>query len=130
MIVALLVAAAFAFGGVQRITASFRGETEAIERTEASGDFRIATYEDFFGLCEAVQNAEAQIDSLEQELDTDPPQSRVTQINASLTAIRANRIESINEYNSKAGQEHRQAFQDADLPERLDPDTEETTCVA
>lgn len=127
--VGLVVFIVFVTGWGQRLTASFRGETGAIERTEANASFRIGTYESFFALCEAVQNAEAQAAALETELETDPPQARTTQIHASLTAVRSNRASSINEYNSAARQEHREAFRDANLPERLDTDTTTTECT-
>lgn len=126
----IAVIAIFAFGGVARLTAPFRGETEKIERTEGSGAFRQATYEEFYDLCAAVQDAEGRISNLEKELDGDPGEHRVTQINSSLTAVRNSRIESINAYNSKASQEHRNSFRDADLPARLDRTTEETQCAA
>lgn len=126
---ALIVGTIFAAGAGKWITAPFRGEVDVRERTVASGAFRLATYEEFFSLCASVQNAEAQIASLELELETDPPQGRITVINSSLSAIRSNRAASINEYNSKAGQEHRRTFQDNNLPEQLDINNEGTQCV-
>lgn len=128
LLVVLTVVSVFAFGWGQRLTASFRGETAEREMTQADGRFRLATYEDFYQLCTAAQNSEAQIKSLEEELETDPPESRVTQINSSLTAVRASRASSINEYNSKAGQEHREAFHSNSLPERLSINDGETKC--
>lgn len=129
-VLAMAVAVTFAVGAGKYLTAPFRGEVDARERTVASGAFRLATYEEFFSLCESVQNSEAQISSLELELETEPPQARVTVINSSLSAIRSTRAASINEYNSKAGQEHRQAFQDNNLPERLDINNEGTQCAS
>lgn len=126
----LAVAAAFAFGWAQRATASFRGATAEREMTQADGRFRLATYEEFHNLCAAVQNAEAQITALESELETGPPQARVTHINSSLTAVRSARASNINDYNSRAAQEHRAAFHSNDLPETLSLDTEETSCTA
>ncbi|QBI53472.1 hypothetical protein [Streptomonospora litoralis] len=128
-IVALAAIAIYAFGGLARVTAGWRGEGEEIERTEADGDFRIAAYEEFYNLCTSVQDAEADIASLETELESDPPQARETQIQASLTAIRNTRAQAINDYNAAAAQEHRAELRDSDLPERLDTDAEETTCT-
>lgn len=128
-VVLIFVVLVFVTGWGQRLTASFRGETSSIERTEANAAFRIGTYEEFFQLCESVQNAEGQIRSLDEELETDPSESRVERIQSSLSAIRSTRESSINEYNSKAAQEHKEAFRDASLPERLDRENMETECV-
>ncbi|MGW2017659.1 hypothetical protein [Streptomyces sp. NPDC001927] len=118
----------FVFGGAGWITAPFRGEVEERENTVGSGTFRLTTYEEFFGLCEAVQNAEGTIRVLQQERGAATP-TRKSQIDQSITALRASRIESVNEYNSKAAQEHRTPFLDKGLPHRLDADAEKTTCT-
>ncbi|QFR02105.1 hypothetical protein F9278_44820 [Streptomyces phaeolivaceus] len=124
----LYVIGAFAFGGAGWITAPFRGEAEQRENTVGSGVFRQSTYEEFFELCEAVQNAEGTIEVLEEERKT-ASETRTTQIDQSITALRATRIESVNDYNSKASQEHRAPFRDKDLPYSLDADAEHTTCT-
>lgn len=132
-IVALAVCsliAVFAFGGVGWLTAPFRGEVDKKNRTEGSGAFRIATYEEFFDLCAAVQTAEQQIKALNEELDDRPSAERAEKIRTSITAAKAGRAESVNTYNSKATQEHRTAFQDADLPYKLDINAQETQCAA
>ncbi|GAA2289709.1 hypothetical protein GCM10010415_71450 [Streptomyces atrovirens] len=118
----------FAFGGAGWITAPFRGEVEERERTVGSGAFRLTTYEEFFDLCEAVQNAEGTIRVLQQERGS-ASDARKTQIDQSITALRATRIESVNDYNTKAAQEHRAPFRDKDLPYRLDATAEKTTCT-
>ncbi|MFF9487046.1 hypothetical protein [Streptomyces sp. NPDC014676] len=125
----LYVVGAFAFGGAGWITAPFRGEVEERERTVGSGAFRLTTYEEFFDLCEAVQNAEGTILALQQERES-ASEARRAQIDQSVTALRATRIESVNDYNTKAAQEHRAPFRDRDLPYRLDVDAEKTTCTA
>jgi hypothetical protein len=119
---------AFAFGGAGWITAPFRGEVEERERTVASGAFRLTTYEEFFDLCEAVQNAEGTIQVLQQERGS-ASEARRDRIDESITALRATRIESVNDYNTKAAQEHRAPFRDKDLPYRLDAAAEKTTCT-
>ncbi|MEV5910292.1 hypothetical protein AB0M00_15445 [Streptomyces chartreusis] len=124
----LYVIGAFAFGGAGWITAPFRGEAEKRENTVGSGEFRQTTYEQFFDLCEAVQNAEGTIQALQEERKG-ATETRRTQIDQSITALKATRIESVNEYNSKARQEHRAPFRDKDLPYRLDADAERTTCT-
>ncbi|MEU9657423.1 hypothetical protein [Streptomyces chartreusis] len=124
----LYVIGAFAFGGAGWITAPFRGEAERRENTVGSGEFRQTTYEQFFDLCEAVQNAEGTVQALQEERKA-ASETRKTQIDQSITALKATRIESVNEYNSKARQEHRAPFRDKDLPYRLDADAERTTCT-
>ncbi|MBC9723673.1 hypothetical protein [Streptomyces sp. TRM68367] len=117
-----------ALGGVSWLTAPFRGEVDKRNRTEGSGAFRIATYEEFFGLCSTVQSKEGAIKALEEENKT-ASESRRAQISTSLTALKSSRIEAVSEYNAKAAQEHRSAFRDKDLPPRLDVDDMNTTCA-
>ncbi|WP_254390827.1 hypothetical protein [Streptomyces sp. AC550_RSS872] len=117
-----------AIGGVSRLTAPFRGEVDKRDRTEGSGSFRIATYEEFFGLCSTVQSKEGAMKALEEENKT-ASEPRRAQISTSLTALKASRIEAVNEYNAKAAQEHRAAFKDKDLPPRLAVDDMNTTCA-
>ncbi|MEU1259385.1 hypothetical protein ABZ445_39515 [Streptomyces chartreusis] len=124
----LYVIGAFAFGGAGWITAPFRGEAEKRENTVGSGEFRQTTYEQFFDLCEAAQNAEGTIQALQEERKG-ASETRKTQIDQSITALKATRIESVNEYNSKARQEHRAPFRDKDLPYRLDAGAGRTTCT-
>jgi|SRR3954466_8274371 hypothetical protein len=124
----LYVIVVFAFGAAGWITAPFRGEADKRENTVGSGEFRRSTYEEFFDLCEAVQNAEGTIQALQEERET-ASETRTTQIDQSITALKATRIESVNAYNSKAAQEHRAPFRDKDLPYRLDAGAERTTCT-
>ncbi|MFI6694709.1 hypothetical protein ACIBLA_23680 [Streptomyces sp. NPDC050433] len=118
----------FVFGGAGWITAPFRGEAQERENTVGSAAFRQSTYQEFFDLCEAAQNAEGAIQALKEERGS-ASEVRRTQIDQSVTALKASRIESINDYNSKAAQEHRAPFRDRDLPYRLDADAGKTTCA-
>ncbi|MEU1481486.1 hypothetical protein [Streptomyces sp. NPDC005760] len=124
----LYVIGVFVFGGAEWITAPFRGVADQRENTVRSGEFRQTTYEEFFDLCEAVQNAEGTIQALREEREA-ASETRRTQIDQSVTALKATRIESVNTYNSKAAQEHRAPFRDRDLPYRLDAGAERTTCT-
>lgn len=125
-----VLASPFIIWGIVWLTAPLRGATEAREQTVGSGAFRLAAYEHFFGLCTSVQAQEGRIDSLNLELETGPTPARVTQIQASLTAVRSQRTELIAEYNQDAlAQYTRGQFRDRDLPYQLDPDTEETVCA-
>ncbi|MDQ0908998.1 hypothetical protein QFZ22_004983 [Streptomyces canus] len=124
----LYVIGVCAFGGAEWITAPFRGEADQRENTVGSGEFRQTAYEEFFDLCEAVQNAEGTIQALQEEREV-ASETRTTQIDQSITALKATRIESVNTYNSKAAQEHRAPFRDKDLPYRLDATAEHTTCT-
>lgn len=124
----LYVIGVFAFRGAEWVTAPFRGEAEQRENTVGSGGFRQTTYEEFFDLCETVQNAEGTMQALEEERKL-ASETRTMQIDQSITALKATRIESVNAYNSKAAQEHRAPFRDKDLPYRLDATAEHTTCT-
>ncbi|MFJ4848732.1 MULTISPECIES: hypothetical protein [unclassified Streptomyces] len=118
----------FAFGGAGWMTAPFRGKAEERNNTVGSGVFIQTTYEEFFDLCEAVQNAEGTIQVLQEERKSASP-TRATQIDQSITALKTTRIESVNDYNSKAAQEHRAPFRDKNLPYRLDVAAKHTTCT-
>jgi hypothetical protein len=131
VLIIISLVAIFGFGLLQRETADFRGDVEAVERTTGSGAFRIAAYEQFFNLCAAVQTHEARIANLERELERNPSDSRVEQIEASITAVRNQRMEAINRYNADARMDYtRGQFQDSELPFQLDPNAEETSCDA
>ncbi|MFE0490171.1 hypothetical protein [Streptomyces griseoaurantiacus] len=120
----------YAFGTVQNSTAEYRGKTGVRERTVADADFRISTYEQFFDLCAAVQSAEGAIKNAQDELATKPSSDRADRLQQVVTAQLNVRAENIATYNSKASQEHRQAFLDAALPARLDVTAQETQCTA
>ena len=91
--------------GWRYILADPRGKVQAQEQIK-SGPARIAAYNHFFDLCASVQSDEAAMKSLYEELATKPPESRVTQINASLTALRSARAEKINQYNADARKDY------------------------
>lgn len=117
--------------GVTWATAPLRGATEAREQTVGSGDFRLAAYEHFFGLCTSVQAQEGRAAALERELEEGTSASREAQVQASLTAVRAQRSELIAEYNNDAAAEYtRGQFRDGDLPYQLNEDEESTQCAA
>ncbi|MGW1540069.1 hypothetical protein ACWCPM_07355 [Streptomyces sp. NPDC002309] len=124
----LYMIGAFAFGGAGWITAPFRGAADQRENTVGSGEFRQTTYEEFFELCEAAQNAEGAVQTLREERSAASP-ARTEQIDQSITALKVSRTEAINAYNSKAAQEHRAPFRDKDLPYRLDATVTRTTCT-
>jgi hypothetical protein len=132
VVIALSTMAIFGFGLFQRGTADFRGKTQQIEQTKANGSYRIASYEKFFDECAAVQDDEASITSLKEELSGNPKpsDSRIGQINASLTALRASRVEKINHYNADARKTATEGqFRASDLPYQLDKTNEETSCT-
>lgn len=124
----IVVVFTLVFGGASWITAPFRGEVDKREKTVASGDFLIGTYQRYFELCTAVQNAEASIKALNEEA-LSAAEGRKAQIATSVTALKANRAASINEYNSLSTQEHKASFKDANLPARLTPAADPTSCA-
>lgn len=130
LIVAFISLASIAVFAIRWATADVRGEASKREQTIANGAFRIATYEEFFDLCAAVQSGEQKIKIQEEELATKPSEDRAERIRTNLAALKATRAESIATYNSKAAQEHRTAFLDAALPYHLDNTDQETQCAA
>lgn len=133
IVVAIVVAAmaVFGFGWFQRGTADFRGETAALEDILADPNRRISAYEHFFNLCASIQGHEDTIRALEAELETGPSGSRVEQIQGAITANRAQRDGKIRQYNSDASMSYTVGqFRDANLPNQLDINTEETVCVS
>lgn len=128
MILAAIVVITLLGLGWRYILADPRGKVQAQEQIK-SGPSRIAAYNHFFDLCASVQSDEASITSLKEELTTKPPESRVTQINASLTALRSARAEKINQYNADARKDYTIGqFRASGLPFRLDLTQEATTC--
>lgn len=114
--------------GWRYVLADPKGKVQAQEQIK-SGANRIAAYNHFFDLCAAVQSDEAAITSLKEELTTNPPESRITQINASLTALRSARAEKINQYNADARKDYTSGqFRSSGLPYRLVLTQEVTSC--
>ena len=121
----------FGVGFMKQVTAPWRGETEKRELVEGSGAFRIAAYDHFFDLCTTIQGQEATIASLGQELKSDPSEARREQINATLTTLRAQRVQNIAAYNNDGAKDYTVGqFRDSDLPYPLNPNQESTTCAS
>lgn len=129
MVVVAVVAIAVLTFGIRWITAGPKGQLQAREQIQ-SGNTRISAYNHFFDLCAAVQSDEAAIQSLNQERDTTKPTpSRLTQINASLTALRSARAEKINQYNADARKDYTIGqFKSSGLPYTLALTQEATSC--
>jgi hypothetical protein len=120
----------FGWGAFKRATADFRGETAALEAILADPDRRISAYDHFFNLCQAIQSHETTIKALEAEEEGGVSNSRREQIRGAITANRSQRDSKINQYNSDASRGYTIGqFRDANLPDRLDRTTEETTCA-
>lgn len=131
LVVFLVIAILATAGGLawRYVIAEPRGKVQQEEILQR-GQNRIARYDHFFNLCAAVQSDEATIRALKQERTTNPPASRVTQINATITALRSGRAEKINQYNADARKEGTIAqFRSSSLPFQLDHTQEATTCV-
>lgn len=129
-VIALLLILALIYGGgmVQRLTADFRGETKQIEQTKASGDYRIAAYDQFYDKCAGVRTLESKIVNMERELEGTEEVQRKTTLNTSITASANKRAELIESYNADARKEaSRGQFKASDLPFELDIE-EDTVC--
>ncbi|MGW3285340.1 hypothetical protein ACWDR3_11935 [Streptomyces sp. NPDC001002] len=128
VLVQVYVIGVFVFGGPAWITAPFRGDGDERGKSDTPAEFQQTTYEEFRDLCGAVQNAEGTIQALQEERKS-ASETRTSLIDQSITALRATRIESVNDYNAKAAQELRAPFRDRSLPYRLDAAAERTTCT-
>lgn len=130
IILAVIVIVTLLGLGWRYVLADPKGKVQAQEQIK-SGASRIAAYNHFFDLCAAVQSDEASITSLKQELTTKPPESRIVQINASLTALRSARAEKINQYNADARKDYTIGqFKSSGLPYTLVLTREVTQCAS
>lgn len=126
---ALLVALFFATGWFSQKTANFRGETDKRNQVEANGAYRIGAYDHFFDLCQHVQSDEQSITNLLAEKPADAQRRDV--IDASVTALRNDRADSITQYNADARKSYTLGqFRSSDLPYQLDLNAKETSCTA
>lgn len=133
LVAVLVLMTAFTFGVGQwvRETAGWTGKTQQIQQTRGNGSYRIAAYDHFYDLCASVQDQEVTIESQQAELDTKPSADRAEQIQANLSALRANRGELINHYNADARKNATSGqFKSSDLPYQLDSTEATTTCTA
>lgn len=127
----LLIVSIYGFGFLKRATADFRGETDKIEQTKASGDYRIASYDHFFDTCASIQSIESKIINMEEELESVESEQRKTVLNTSITASKNKRADLIASYNADARKEAtRGQFRASDLPYEINENEEETICEA
>lgn len=128
-VVFLVIGGIFLVGSIQRSTADFRGETAALEDILADPNSRISAYDHFFTLCSSVQSHETTIKALEEELAGGVSEDRQEQIQGAITANKSQRDAKIHQYNNDARRDYTVGqFRDADLPNELDIDAEETSC--
>lgn len=127
--VVLHLTGVYVFGGVQRSTADYRGETSVIEKTRADGSYRIQAYERFFDACNAIAAKQATLQGLEKQLDSADPE-RKAWLENTMAGIEASLYSDIGDYNadaSKAGTVGQ--FRDSSLPYTIDLNTKEpVTC--
>lgn len=116
------------FGGVQSSTADYRGRVGQQEQTQGDPNFRIQSYQYFYNTCNSVITAEQQMLITQQEPDFNTPGSISRQ---NYQAQSAERVRLIGEYNSRAAQTGTVGdYRSNNLPYRLDPNRNPTTCGA
>lgn len=127
----VVIALIFLLGlGLSWWTAPWQGKVQARQLIQGNGSYRIAAYDHFFDLCASVQTKEGTIVALQQELATKPTEERRGEIEASITANRAGRIDDINQYNADARKSYTLGqFRASGLPYTLDPTVKETRCT-
>lgn len=115
---------------IKYATADARGSVAANELVRADGQFRVAAYDHFFDLCTSIQQDEARIASLNTQLDAAASPVEVNRVKATIPAVRSTRDGKIAQYNNDAKKVGTIGpFRSAGLPERLDVNSEETTCA-
>lgn len=119
-----------ATGTIQKWTADFRGDVKAKEQTKASGAFRVATYNDYFALCSAVQSDEDAIRNAQDEIKAEgTTTARKAKLQQVITATKNTRAENVRDYNAKAANEFKAPFKSNDLPAKLDIADFNTECA-
>lgn len=129
-LLALAFMAVFGVGFFQRSTAGFRGQTSAIEKTKANGNFRIAAYDQFFDLCNAVKATEGKLVIADQAVTDFKGTDQENTAIANKHAIESQRVTLANEYNNKASRSFTEGqFRDSKLPYQIDLTQENTQCA-
>lgn len=133
-VVAVVLVATYAiWAGVQQSFIPWQGKIDQQRQTTGNGSYRIAQYDHFFDLCAQVQTDEASIANLQAELKGPPkPDAQRREVIAtSITALRNNRADDINQYNADARKADTAGhFRDSHLPYQLDVTAKETTCTS
>lgn len=114
----------YVFGGFQRETAEFRGETGAIEKKFSSTN-RIAAQERFEDLFAEIKSTDSRIEIAAEALAADPDDV-VTQQN--YVGLRNHCLEVVGDYNAEARKYTAESFRAADLPEEIDQSDAATDC--
>lgn len=125
----VFIALSFFSWGWRYMTAEIRGRVGAEEQIE-SAPSRIANYEHFFDLCASVQRKESKIAAQRRALEGTTSEEDRQRIRQNIAALEGARAGDIHRYNADASKQYTRArFLDSDLPYRLDPRAEETTCI-
>lgn len=128
--VLFFVALGLLLGGINWITAPFRGAADQREKTVADGDYRIAAYDEFFNSCEAIAAKERIIARYEEQREASTDESEKVRLGAAILAEKNVRDELIADYNADAAKEGtRGQFRASNLPYTIDPEGV-TSCTA
>lgn len=129
LMVAVVLAVMLIAGGIQFVTADFRGVVDKREKINADGGYRIAAYEEFYKLCSTVQAKNDEIGNLEAAVDSASDVERKAELEGAILAQRNTKAELVREYNAKAAAEGtRGQFRDSELPYEIDSNQEDVQC--
>jgi hypothetical protein len=117
---------ALAFGGASWVTAPWRGEVDARNRTVGNGAYRIAQYDHFYDLCGDIQAADDRYRTALDMKKSDPTNPTYIANVAATKNARAALIRSYNADSSKAGTAAQ--FKASDLPYSIDINQETISC--
>lgn len=120
-IVAIILICIFSFGLLSNGTANFRGNVAKNNLTKANGQYRISSYETFFGLCASAQTDQQNIPLDQQALATDIKGTQQYVIDRqTLIAIESDLNRTINTYNATSSEAGTVAqFKASSLPPQL-----------
>lgn len=111
------------------MTAELKGRVGAEEQLE-SAPSRIANYEHFFDLCASIQRKEAKIIAQTDNLELAEADKERRRIRQNIAALKGARAGDIARYNADASKQYTRArFLSSDLPYRIDPRADRTTCT-
>lgn len=121
LIVVLFVALTGVGMGIRYFMASPQGALDA-EVTVQSGGNRLSAYNHFFDLCASIQASEAGLDAQFDALEQATSENQRDRINTNISALKTNRLRSIQQYNADARKYTVGQFRDSDLPHAI-PET-------
>lgn len=117
--------------GFRVLTADAKGRGDQVIKTKGNADYRMAAYDHFADLCASVQAAEDKLALAKQQAEAIKDPEKRQQADVNVFALASQRAELVRQYNADAAKQATIGqFKAADLPARIDPTQESTTCAS